>query len=176
MATKQADPILGRGSSSAFAVAGSGSPAHSDRTGESAVNRPQKDLEEPVLSLPARKKTLSRAQGFLDAYRTTACVVSAAKIAGFARSIHYERLERDPLYQKSFARAQEEVSEITLRERRSRGGKGRTAKLTAAQLSEIGRKGGKIGGKARAAALTPEQRSEMARKAVQKRWEKRKKK
>ena len=124
---------------------------------------------------------MNRAQVFLDAYRTTACVASAAKIAGFARTIQYERLETDSAYQKAFARAKEEVSEITLRERlagiRSRGfnvGKGRAAKLTAAQLSKIGRKGGKIGGKARAAALTPEQRSEFARKAVQKRWERRK--
>jgi len=53
----------------------------------------------------------------------------------------------------------------------SKPGKARAANLTPAQLSKIGRKGGKAGGKARAAALTPAERSEIARKAAAKRWE-----
>lgn len=56
----------------------------------------------------------------------------------------------------------------------SKPGKARAANLTPAQLSKIGRKGGKIGGKARAAALTPEQRSEIGRKGAAKRWGKKK--
>jgi hypothetical protein len=55
-----------------------------------------------------------------------------------------------------------------------KGGKARIEALTEAQLSAIGRKGGKaggkLGGKARAAALTPAQRKAIARKAAAARW------
>jgi hypothetical protein len=51
------------------------------------------------------------------------------------------------------------------------GGKARARKLSAEELSEIGRKGGEAGGKARAEALTEKRRSEIAKKAAAKRWE-----
>ena len=53
----------------------------------------------------------------------------------------------------------------------SKPGKARAENLTPAQLSKIGRKGGRIGGKARAAALTPAKRRAIAKAAAAKRWE-----
>src|ERR1022692_3228984 len=50
------------------------------------------------------------------------------------------------------------------------GGRARAEKVSAEQLSETGRKGGKAGGKARARALTKERRQEIARKAAAARW------
>ena len=52
------------------------------------------------------------------------------------------------------------------------GGKARAAKLTAEELSAIGKMGGKKGAKARAAKVSPERRSEIARKASEARWRK----
>ena len=52
------------------------------------------------------------------------------------------------------------------------GGKARAAKLTAEELSAIGRMGGKEGGKARAAKLSKQERSESARRAAEARWRK----
>ena len=57
----------------------------------------------------------------------------------------------------------------------SSGGKARAAILTAEQLSEIGRKAGRIGGRARSQKLSKARRSEIARNAAQKRWAKAKK-
>jgi hypothetical protein len=51
------------------------------------------------------------------------------------------------------------------------GGKARAKKLSAEELSDIGRKAGLAGGRARAEALTNERRAEIARKAAAKRWE-----
>jgi hypothetical protein len=75
------------------------------------MTKSQANGEEPVLSRPARKKTLTRVQRFLEAYRTTASVAAAAQIAGIHRAMHYQRLERDPAYQKAFARAKGELSD-----------------------------------------------------------------
>jgi hypothetical protein len=75
------------------------------------MSKPKTDPEEAILSQPARKKTLNRVQVFLDAYRATSCVASAARIAQIDRMLHYRKLESDPLYQKAFARAKEEVSD-----------------------------------------------------------------
>jgi hypothetical protein len=74
------------------------------------VSKPN-ESEEPVLSGRHRKKTLNRVPVFLEAYRTTASVASAARIAGLRRESHYDRLANDPAYQKAFARAKEELSD-----------------------------------------------------------------
>ena len=58
---------------------------------------PKANADEPVLSPPARKKTLTRVQRFLEAYRTTGSVAAAAQIGGIDRTMHYERLQRDPM-------------------------------------------------------------------------------
>ena len=71
---------------------------------------PKANADEPVLSRPAKKKTLTRVQLFLEAYRTTASVAAAAQIAGIDRRMHYRKLEDDPAYQEAFARAKEELS------------------------------------------------------------------
>ena len=65
--------------------------------------------EEPALSRPARKKTTDSVQLFLAAYPTTGSITAAARIAGIARSMHYERLAQDPAYQQAWARAKEEL-------------------------------------------------------------------
>jgi hypothetical protein len=72
----------------------------------------QANGEDPVLSRPARKKTLARMQVFLEIYRTTASVAAAAKLAGIRRGTHYDRLANDPAYQQAFARAKEEVADV----------------------------------------------------------------
>ena len=76
------------------------------------MRKPQAKAEDPVLSQPARKRTLTRVQLFLEAYRTTASVASAARIAGIDRTMHYRKLETDESYQKAFAQAKEEVSDV----------------------------------------------------------------
>jgi hypothetical protein len=76
------------------------------------MSKPQANSDEPVLSRPARKKTLARVQVFLEAYRTTASVAAAAQIAGIDRTLHYRKLENDPAYQKAFALAKEEVADV----------------------------------------------------------------
>jgi hypothetical protein len=70
-----------------------------------------KDPQEPVLSGRHRKETLNRVQVFLEAYRTTASVASAARIAGIDRTSHYQRLANDAAYQQAFALAKEEVAD-----------------------------------------------------------------
>lgn len=57
----------------------------------------------------------------------------------------------------------------------SQGGKARAEKLSAEQLSEIGKKAGLAGGAARAKALSSKRRSEIARKAAEARWQKKRK-
>jgi len=52
-------------------------------------------------------------------------------------------------------------------------GKLRAKRLSAAELSEIGRQGGLRGGKARRAALSPLERTQAARHAARARWKKR---
>ena len=52
----------------------------------------------------------------------------------------------------------------------SKPGLARTANLTPAELSEIGRKGGLAGGRARAKKMTKAQRKESAQKAAAARW------
>ena len=54
------------------------------------------------------------------------------------------------------------------------GGLARGQKLTAEELSDIGRKAGLAGGKARAAKLSAKRRSAIAQQAAKARWEKRK--
>jgi hypothetical protein len=76
------------------------------------MSEPQANGEDPILSRPARKKTLNRVQLFLEAYRTTASVAAAAQIAGIDRRTHYRKLGTDESYQKAFRVAQEEVSDV----------------------------------------------------------------
>jgi hypothetical protein len=76
------------------------------------MSKSQANTDEPVLSRPARKKTLTRVQLFLEAYRTTASVAAAAQIAGISRRMHYRKLETDEGYQKAFSVAKEEVSDV----------------------------------------------------------------
>ena len=55
------------------------------------------------------------------------------------------------------------------------GGVARAEKLSAEELSEIGRKAGLVGGKRRAEALSPARRKAIAQKAAKARWGKRRK-
>jgi len=52
------------------------------------------------------------------------------------------------------------------------GGIARAERLSAEELSQIGRQAGKVGGRARAEKLSAKRRSEIAKKAAAARWKK----
>jgi hypothetical protein len=79
---------------------GSAGAGHLDQSGAGAVS---KGLGE---------KMRTRVPVFLEAYRTTASVAAAARIAGISRRTHYMRLENDEAYRKACALAQTEVADV----------------------------------------------------------------
>ena len=58
------------------------------------------------------EKMRTRVPAFLEAFRITASVAAAARIAGISRRAHYVRLEIDEAYRKAFTLAQTEVADV----------------------------------------------------------------
>jgi len=62
-----------------------------------------------ILSRPAHQKTLGRMQKFVDAYRQTGVIRTAAEMARISARTHYRKLREDPVYRVAFEQAEEEV-------------------------------------------------------------------
>ena len=69
-------------------------------------------IEEPILSNPAHKTTLTRLRVFLDTYAKTGRVKRACTAAHIAFKTHYRRLASDPVYRRAFEEAEQQVGQM----------------------------------------------------------------
>jgi len=61
--------------------------------------------------MPAKKSTPNRVRTFLNAYAACGSVKTAAETAGISRGLHYQKLERDASYRKSFEALQDQIGQ-----------------------------------------------------------------